>query len=188
MHIMPLDTPIQGPLLIDLKVFGDARGFFMETYRKDVFARLGIADDFVQDNHSSSSRGVLRGLHYQRRQQQAKLVRVLRGRVVDVAVDIRPGSPTFGRHVAVELSEENRRILYVPKGFAHGFHVLSDTAEFAYQCSDYYAPAEERGIAWNDPALAIDWRLAPGALPTLSEKDTRHPPLRDIAAEDLPTD
>lgn len=188
MKPLPLDSPIHGPLLIEPVVHGDARGFFMETYRLDRFAELGIHDAFVQANHSRSARGVLRGLHYQRTHGQAKLVRVLRGCVLDVAVDLRRGSPTFGRSVAVELSEDNRRLFYVPRGFAHGFVVRSDLAEFAYQCSDYYTPAEERGLLWNDPALGIDWGLDPAVPPTLSEKDARSPRLADIAPDDLPRD
>jgi len=187
MRSVALDAPA-GLLLLEPAVFGDHRGFFMETYRRDLLAGLGVHDDFVQDNHSSSSRGVLRGLHYQRRRGQAKLVRVLRGTVLDVAVDLRSGSPTFGRHAAVELSEANRRILYVPSGFAHGFLVRSDTAEFAYKCSDYYAPSEERGLAWDDPALGIPWNLPPGFRPTVSDKDARHPRLADVARDDLPED
>ncbi|MFW5857883.1 MAG: dTDP-4-dehydrorhamnose 3,5-epimerase, partial [Planctomycetota bacterium] len=149
-----IETDLPGVVLVEPEVHGDRRGFFLEAYNARDFAAVGIDDVFVQDNHSLSRRGVLRGLHYQLGQPQAKLVRVIRGEVYDVAVDVRRGSPHFGRWTAVTLSAENKLQLYVPKGFAHGFCVLSTEAEFVYKCSDYYAPAEERGIAWNDPALA----------------------------------
>jgi dTDP-4-dehydrorhamnose 3,5-epimerase len=158
-------------VLIVPKVFGDARGFFMETWRADVFARAGIDVPFVQDNHSASSRGVLRGLHYQVEQVQGKLVRVLTGEIFDVAVDIRRGSPTFGRWVGAHLSGENKHLLWVPPGFAHGFLVLSERAEVVYKCTDYYAPQHERSILWNDPGLGIEWPLDAGQQPTLSAKD-----------------
>lgn len=157
-------------VLIEPQVFGDARGFFYESFNQRAFNEAtGTDHRFVQDNHSRSSQGVLRGLHYQIRQPQGKLVRVVHGAVFDVAVDIRKSSPTFGRWVGVELSAGNRRQLWVPPGFAHGFVVLSETADFLYKTTDYYAPAHERCVAWNDPALAIDWRF-PGE-PTLSAKD-----------------
>lgn len=147
-------TAIPDLLLIEPKVFGDARGFFFESHNDDKFAATtGIRKNFVQDNHSRSSKGVLRGLHYQIQQPQAKLVRVVRGAVFDVAVDIRKSSPTFGWAVGIELSEENHRQLYVPEGFAHGFLALTDTADFLYKTSDYYAPLHERALAWNDPSL-----------------------------------
>jgi dTDP-4-dehydrorhamnose 3,5-epimerase len=170
-------TAIKDVLVIEPRVFEDARGFFMETYRRDAFAAQGIQADFVQVNHSRSVRHVLRGLHYQAGHPQGKLVRVLRGEVFDVAVDIRFGSPTFGRWVSEVLSSANRKQLYVPAGFAHGFCVLSEEAEFLYYCTDYYHPQGERGIIWNDPDLAIPW---PTTEPLLSAKDGRHPRFRDI--------
>lgn len=166
-----IDTRIADVKIIEPKVFGDDRGFFYESFNQHAFeAALGQHYDFVQDNHSKSSRGVLRGLHYQIEQAQGKLVRVVQGRVLDVAVDIRKSSPTFGQWVAVELSADNKRQLWVPPGFAHGFVVYSDTAEFLYKTTDYYAPAHERCIAWNDPQLAIDWNLG-DITPLLSGKD-----------------
>lgn len=157
-------------VLLEPKVFGDSRGFFYESYNERVFREAtGVAPRFVQDNHSRSARGVLRGLHYQVRQPQGKLVRVARGAVFDVAVDVRRGSPTFGRWVGAELSEENQRQLWVPEGFAHGFLVLSESADFLYKTTDYYAPEHERSIAWNDPGIGIAWPLQ-GA-PQLSAKD-----------------
>ena len=166
-----ISTAIDGVFILEPKLFGDARGFFTESYNQRVFEELtGARVDFVQDNHSRSAKGVLRGLHYQIEQAQGKLVRVTQGRVLDVAVDIRQSSPTFGRWVAVELSADNQRQLWIPPGFAHGFVVYSDTAEFLYKTTDYYAPAHERCIIWNDPQLAIDWAL--GAItPQLSAKD-----------------
>lgn len=166
-----IDTRIADVKIIEPKVFGDDRGFFYESFNQHAFeAAVGQHYDFVQDNHSKSSRGVLRGLHYQIAQAQGKLVRVVQGRVLDVAVDIRKSSPTFGQWVAVELSADNKRQLWVPPGFAHGFVVYSDTAEFLYKTTDYYAPAHERCIAWNDPQLAIDWNLG-DITPLLSGKD-----------------
>ena len=163
-------TAIPDVLLIEPKVFGDARGFFFESYNEKAFgAATGLDVRFVQDNHSRSARGVLRGLHYQVKQPQGKLVRVIRGAVFDVAVDVRRSSPTFGRWVGEELSEENRRQLWIPAGFAHGFLVLSDSADFVYKTTDYYAPEYERCIAWNDGTLAIDWPL--GTPPQVSAKD-----------------
>jgi dTDP-4-dehydrorhamnose 3,5-epimerase len=166
-----IETPLGGLFVLEPKVFGDERGFFMESYNERIFSGLiGAAMPFVQDNHSRSGRGVLRGLHYQVRQAQAKLVRVVQGAVFDVAVDVRRASPTFGRWFGVELSAENKRQLWVPVGFAHGFLVLSETADFLYKTTDYYAPEHERCIAWNDPAVGVDWPLA-GAEPRLSAKD-----------------
>lgn len=173
-------TPLAIPdvLLIEPKVFGDARGFFYESYNQKAFeAAVGMAVDFVQDNHSRSVKGVLRGLHYQIQQAQGKLVRVVQGSVFDVAVDIRRSSPTFGQWVGAMLTEENKHQLWVPAGFAHGFLVLSDTAEFLYKTTDYYAPEHERCIAWNDPQLNIDWPL--DVEPTLSLKDGQGQSLAD---------
>jgi len=178
MQIIP--TALPDVLILEPKVYGDGRGFFMESFNARDFARAtGLHVDFVQDNHSRSARGVLRGLHYQIEQPQGKLVRVVRGAVFDVAVDLRRASPHFGRWVGVELSEDNRRQLWVPPGFAHGFVVLSESADFLYKASDYYAPAHERGIAWNDPAIGIVWPLAAHgiAAPILSDKDRAAPPL-----------
>ena len=164
-------------VLIEPKVFGDARGFFFESFNQKAFNEAtGTNHQFVQDNHSRSAQGVLRGLHYQIQQPQGKLVRVVRGAVIDVAVDIRKSSPTFGQWVAEELSEDNHRQLWVPPGFAHGFVVLSEMAEFLYKTTDYYAPAFERCIAWDDPTLAIDWKLS-GRQPLLSAKDAQGLPL-----------
>jgi dTDP-4-dehydrorhamnose 3,5-epimerase len=165
------DTDIEDVKVIQPQVFGDHRGFFMETYR-DAFFRQNIADAvFVQENHSMSGRGVLRGLHYQIRQPQGKLVRVIRGEVFDVAVDIREGSKDFGRWVGVTLSADNRNMLWVPPGFAHGFCVLSKQAELVYKCTDYYAPDHERTLLWNDPDIGIDWPLPGEEKPLLSSKD-----------------
>ena len=164
-------------VLIEPKVFGDARGFFFESFNQKAFNdATGTNHQFVQDNHSRSAQGVLRGLHYQIQQPQGKLVRVVRGAVIDVAVDIRKSSPTFGQWVVEELSEDNHRQLWVPPGFAHGFVVLSEMAEFLYKTTDYYAPAFERCIAWDDPTLAIDWKLS-GRQPLLSAKDAQGLPL-----------
>ncbi|WP_373387077.1 dTDP-4-dehydrorhamnose 3,5-epimerase [Pseudomonas alcaligenes] len=163
-------TTIPEVLILEPKVFGDERGFFYESFNARTFAEAtGLQRDFVQDNHSRSQRGVLRGLHYQVEQAQGKLVRVTLGEVLDVAVDIRRSSPTFGHWVGVRLSAENKRQLWVPEGFAHGFVVLSDYAEFLYKTTDYYAPAHERCIRWDDPTLAIDWQY--GGVPQLSAKD-----------------
>ena len=164
-------TAIPDLLILEPKVFGDARGFFLESWNQRAFNEaVGRDVSFVQDNHSRSSRGVLRGLHYQLQQTQGKLVRVTHGRVFDVAVDVRQGSPTFGQHVAVELSGENQRQFWVPEGFAHGFLVLSDSADFLYKTTDYYHPASEQSLLWNDPALGVDWPLS-GLLPQLAAKD-----------------
>ena len=177
--LLPLDLP--GPLLIEARRFGDHRGFFLETYSARDFAALGIGDAFVQDNHSLSSEpGTVRGLHFQvPPRAQAKLVRVLRGAILDIAVDIRRSSPGFGRHVAVELSAENARQLYIPVGFAHGFCTLRPDTEVAYKVSDFYAPAEERAIAWNDPDLALPWPFGEDAV-RLSARDRAAPRLRDL--------
>lgn len=170
MKVIP--TAIPDLLIIEPKVFGDDRGFFFESFNRRAFAELiGRDSDFVQDNHSRSVQGVLRGLHYQIQHPQGKLVRVVQGKVLDVAVDIRRSSPSFGKHVAVELSAENKRMLWIPEGFAHGFTVLSDSADFLYKTTDYWYPEHERCIRWNDPALAIDWQLQ--GTPALSVKDAQ---------------
>ncbi|MBR0457744.1 MAG: dTDP-4-dehydrorhamnose 3,5-epimerase [Victivallales bacterium] len=175
-----LKTDIDGVLILEPRVFGDSRGYFFESWSKTRYHEAGIDCDFVQDNESCSSYGVLRGLHYQAAPYtQAKLVRVIQGAVLDVAVDIREGSPTYGKHVAVELSGENKRQLFIPRGFAHGFAVLSQTAIFAYKCDNFYQPSAERGIRFDDPQLAINWQVRPDHW-NLSEKDTRHPAFRDI--------
>lgn len=162
---------IEGLFLIEQKVFGDSRGYFMETYNYEDFKQAGITDIFVQDNQSLSRRGVLRGLHYQKNYPQGKLVRVIKGEVFDVAVDIRKGSKTFGKWHGEILSAENNKQLYVPKGFAHGFLVLSEEAEFVYKCSDFYYPEDQDGILYNDPAIHIDWPIEEGMEIILSEKD-----------------
>ncbi len=170
MQITATDLP--GVFILEPRVFGDARGFFYESFNQKVFAEgTGVHTGFVQDNHSRSARGVLRGLHYQLQQPQGKLVRVAAGEVYDVAVDLRRSSPDFGRWVGVHLSADNRRQLWVPPGFGHGFLVLSEHAEFLYKTTDYYAPSHERCILWNDADLAIDWPLPDGMTPALSAKD-----------------
>ncbi|MFV0680468.1 dTDP-4-dehydrorhamnose 3,5-epimerase [Ottowia sp.] len=173
-------TAIDGVLVLEPKVFGDARGFFMESYNRRAFGQAtGLDIDFVQDNHSRSRQGVLRGLHYQIQQPQGKLVRVTQGAVFDVAVDVRRSSPTFGRWVGVELTADNHRQLWVPAGMAHGFVVLSDSADFLYKTTDYYAPEFERSIAWDDPTIGIEWPLAAHGItePLLSDKDRAGVPL-----------
>jgi len=165
-------TDIPDLLIFQPAVFGDERGFFLETFRADVFARLGIAATFVQDNHSGSRQGILRGLHYQIRQGQGKLVRAIAGKIFDVAVDLRRNSSTFGRWVGVVLSAENKQQVWIPMGFAHGFYVLSEWAELVYKTTDYYAPEWERTLQWNDPAVGIEWPLLNGQAPVLSEKDS----------------
>jgi dTDP-4-dehydrorhamnose 3,5-epimerase len=173
-------TEIDGVIVIEPKIFDDPRGFFYESYQKKRFVQEGIKDDFVQDNISSSAKGVLRGLHFQAAPRaQAKLMRVLRGSVYDVVVDIRPRSKTFGKFFPILLSAENRRMLYVPKGFAHGFCVLEEGTEFMYKVSDYYSPEHERGILWSDPGLAISWPKIDRPF-ILSEKDTKFPILKDL--------
>lgn len=170
-----IETELPGVLIVEPTVFGDARGYFMETFQKEEFAAAGITDEFVQDNQSRSSRGVLRGVHFQKEHTQGKLVRVTKGEVFDVAVDCRPGSATFGKWTGVILSEENKRQFYVPKGFAHGFLVLSDVAEFCYKCTDYYDPSAEGGIPYDDPTVGIQWPDC-GCDYLLSEKDKKHTP------------
>lgn len=173
-----IPTRLAEVLILEPRVFGDERGFFYESFNARAFEEAtGVCRDFVQDNHSRSARGVLRGLHYQIEQPQGKLVRVVAGEVLDVAVDIRRGSPGFGQWVGVRLSAENKRQLWVPEGFAHGFVVLSEHAEFLYKTTDYYAPAHERCIRWDDPELAIDWQF--DGVPQLSAKDQAAPVLRD---------
>jgi dTDP-4-dehydrorhamnose 3,5-epimerase len=176
-------TEIPGVIILEPKVFQDGRGLFMETYQKQKYKEAGITASFVQDNLSVSQKNTLRGLHYQYPKGQAKLVQVLQGSVLDVAVDIRRGSPSFGRCVSVELNDVNKKQLFIPSGFAHGFIVLTDTALFNYKCSNYYSPADEKGVIFSDPDLAIKW--PPGDY-ILSEKDTRYPRLHDIAEENLP--
>lgn len=176
-----IETEIQGLFIIEPDVYGDSRGYFFESFSKKRFEeQTGINVDFVQDNESRSTYGVVRGLHFQRPPHaQAKLVRVVSGRVLDVAVDLREGSPTYGRHVAVELSGENHRQVFIPKGFAHGFSVLSEEAVFQYKCDDYYAPETEGAVAWDDPDIAIDWRI-PADDMILSERDKKHPRLSEL--------
>ncbi|OCK53493.1 dTDP-4-dehydrorhamnose 3,5-epimerase [Bradyrhizobium sp. LMTR 3] len=170
-------TALPEVLILEPRLFGDQRGFFLETYQLPRYSEHGISLPFVQDNMSRSSHGVLRGLHLQNPFTQGKLVTALRGRVLDVAVDVRVGSPRFGHHVAVELSEENRRQLWVPRGFAHGFVVLSETADFFYKCDDLYSPKDEVSIRWNDPAIGINWGID---APSLSAKDADAPLLKDV--------
>ncbi len=166
-----IDTAIKEVKILEPQVFGDERGFFMETWRENFF-RENVCDcALVQDNHSRSFHGILRGLHSQFKNTQGKLVRVIQGEVFDVAVDIRKSSPTFGKHVGVVLSAENKRQLWIPEGFAHGFYVMSETAEFVYKCSNYYDTSEEQSILWNDPDLAIEWPITDGKEPLLSAKD-----------------
>lgn len=172
-----IQTAVKDALIIEPKVFGDERGFFMESWNRRSFAGIGLDVDFVQDNHSRSQQGVLRGLHYQIKQPQGKLVRVLSGEVFDVAVDLRRSSPTFGRWAGVVLSAENKRMFWVPPGFAHGFLVLSTSADFLYKASEYYAPEHERSLLWNDPDLSIDWPLV--GTPTLATKDAAGTLLKD---------
>jgi dTDP-4-dehydrorhamnose 3,5-epimerase len=172
-----IPTSLPGVVILEPRVFGDERGFFLESFNEKAFAELGITQQFVQDNHSGSRRNVVRGLHYQIRQPQGKLVRVVQGEVLDVAVDVRRSSATFGRWEAVRLSGENKRMLWIPVGFAHGFRVLSESAQVLYKATDYYAPEHERTVAWNDPELKIDWQLE--GEPIVSAKDQRGVALRD---------
>ena len=174
-----IKTAIDGLVIIEPKVFGDARGYFFESFSQREFEEKVRKINFVQDNESMSSYGVMRGLHFQAPPfTQSKLVRCVKGKVLDVAVDIRKGSPTYGQHVAVELSEDNHRQFFVPRGFAHGFAVLSETAIFQYKCDNFYAPQHEGAIAWDDPDLNIDWKVPTDKI-ILSEKDTKHPRLKD---------
>ena len=176
-----INTDIPGLLILEPVIHGDARGYFFEAFnQKDFDEAVGMHVTFVQDNESKSSYGVLRGLHFQKGDHaQAKLVRVVSGRVLDVAVDIRPGSPTFGRHVSVELTGENHRMFFIPRGFAHGFSVLSEEAVFQYKCDNFYCPESEGGIAWDDPSLGIDWQL-PAEAVKLSDKDRRNPKISEL--------
>ena len=176
-------TGLDGVLVIEPAVFGDDRGFFLETWQRDKYAEAGVKADFIQDNHSRSQRGVIRGLHYQLKHAQAKLVYAVRGCIFDVAVDIRPGSSTFGRWTGCLLSDENRLQLFVPEGFAHGFSVLSEYADVTYKCSDFYAPGDEYGIFYNDPDLNIDWRVDSAIV---SDKDLTYPCLKDISLSNIP--
>lgn len=176
-----INTEIEGAYIIEPKVFGDKRGYFMETYNENEFKANGLNYTFVQDNQSKSKKGVLRGLHFQKTYPQAKLVRVLEGEVLDVAVDLRKGSKTYGKWVGVVLSEENKKMFMIPRGFAHGFVVLSETATFSYKCDEFYHPEDEGGIAWNDPDIAINWQYE--GEPLLSEKDKKHPTLKESKME-----
>jgi dTDP-4-dehydrorhamnose 3,5-epimerase len=178
-----LTTPLKGVLIVEPKVFGDCRGFFTETYHRKRYQNFGMDCSFVQDNLSFSVKHTLRGLHFQIRRPQAKLVQVLCGEVFDVVVDLRRGSSTFGQWEGVHLSEENKRQLFVPEGFAHGFCVLSDTALFSYKCSDFYAPEDEGGVLWSDPAIGITW---PVSTPIISEKDRRYELLAHLSPDQLP--
>ena len=174
------ETSIEGVIIVDMKSYGDARGYFMETYKKSDFEKGGIGVDFVQDNQSASTKGVLRGLHFQIKHPQSKLVRVVEGEVFDVCVDLRKGSPTYGKWEGVILSAENKRQFFIPRGFAHGFLVLSDHAVFCYKCDDVYHPNDEGGLMWNDPAIGIEWPAMQGderfyaSKVRLSEKDKQH--------------
>ena len=174
-------TDIEGVYIVDTKVFGDERGYFTETYKKTDFDEAGLKYEFVQDNQSRSKRGVLRGLHFQKEFPQAKLVRVIEGEVFDVAVDLRKGSPTYGKWAGIVLSEENHKQFMIPRGFAHGFLVLSEYATFCYKCDEVYHPEDEGGIIWNDPDIGIEWPFTEGI--QLSEKDTKHPLLKDYGVE-----
>lgn len=176
-----INTDIPGLYILEPVIHGDARGYFFEAFnQKDFDEAVGMHVTFVQDNESKSSYGVLRGLHFQKGDHaQAKLVRVVSGRVLDVAVDMRPGSPTFGRHVSVELTGENHRMFFIPRGFAHGFSVLSEEAVFQYKCDNFYCPESEGGIAWDDPSLGIDWQL-PAEAVKLSDKDRRNPKISEL--------
>ncbi len=178
-----IQTKLPGVIVFEPKCFGDSRGFFLETSRDDVLKEAGIKEQFVQDNHSRSKKGVLRGLHYQLVQPHGKLVRVASGAVYDVAVDVRVDSPTFGQWYGTTLDEETMRMMYVPPGFAHGFVVLSDIADFIYKCTNYYHPQSEQGIAWNDPELNIQWPLSDVSL---SDKDLANPNLSQQLKENLP--
>lgn len=184
MHLTVIKAAIPDVLIIEPQVFRDSRGFFMETFHGEKYRQIGIKRIFVQDNHSHSQRGILRGLHYQLKQPQAKLVYAVRGEIFDVAVDIRRGSPTFARWAGAILSAENNRQFYIPEGFAHGFYVLSERADVIYKCSDYYAPDDEYGLLYSDPAINIDWPLE--GEPLLSVKDCHYPLLKNVPETQLP--
>ena len=175
-----IKTSIDGVLIVEPTAFGDSRGYFMETYQREEFRKGGITVDFVQDNQSMSTKGVLRGLHFQKQFSQSKLVRCIRGEVYDVAVDLRPGSETYGKWEGVLLSAENRRQFFIPKNFAHGFLVLSDEAEFVYKVDDFYHPNDEGGLMWNDPDIGVDWPIPEGMEIKLSDKDKLHPPFSEL--------
>jgi dTDP-4-dehydrorhamnose 3,5-epimerase len=178
-----IETSLPGVYELRPVIYRDARGSFLETYHQAKFTALGINDTFLQDNHSISSRGTLRGLHYQLRHAQAKLCRVVEGEALDVAVNIRVGSPHFGKWTSVRLSSKQQNLIYIPAGFAHGFLALTETVQFLYKCSDYYAPSDEYGILWSDPALAIDWGTS---TPVLSQKDANNPKLANVQHQFLP--
>lgn len=172
-----IDTALDSVKIIEPKVFGDDRGFFLESWNKQLFEDNGLPSHFVQDNHSRSSQGVLRGLHYQLKNAQGKLVRVTSGEVFDVAVDMRKSSPQFGQWMGVLLSESNKRQLWVPPGFAHGFYVVSESADFQYKCTDYYSPEHERSLMWNDPTVGVEWPIIEGTEPLLAAKDAAGLPI-----------
>jgi dTDP-4-dehydrorhamnose 3,5-epimerase len=178
-------TSLPGVIVVEPEAFADERGYFMESLRVDWLAEQGVTRPFVQENQSGSQIGTLRGLHFQLKQPQAKLCRAVSGEVLDVVVDIRIGSPTFGQHVTVLLTAENKKQIYIPRNFAHGFVVLTPYAEFLYKCDDYYDPADQHGIAWDDPYLAIEWQLNSNVV--LSNKDRQNPTLKCLGAEDLPS-
>lgn len=184
MSIIITETAIPGVLIAEPKVFKDARGFFLETYHAQKYAEKGIEKTFVQDNHSRSVKGTLRGLHYQLNRPQGKMIYTVNGEIFDVAVDIRRGSPTFGKWVGAILSGENKKQLYIPEGFAHGFYVLSESADVTYKCTDFYASGDEYGLLWSDPAINIEWPLQ--GSPLLSEKDSQCPSLNSIPTAHLP--
>lgn len=181
-----IETNLKGLLLIKPKVFGDSRGHFFESYQAERYKKAGIPCDFIQDNMSRSQKGVLRGLHFQHQHTQEKLITVSRGEIFDVVIDVRKNSPTFGKSYCVILNDENHFQLFIPKGFAHGFYVMSDIADFHYKCSDYYYPEFESGIIWNDPALNIEWPFAKDFIPTLSDKDKKYSGLKSLDPKLLP--
>lgn len=184
MSLKLISTPFLEVILIELEVFHDSRGFFMETFHHEKYAMAGVNRSFVQDNFSHSKKGILRGLHYQLRRPQAKLIYVMSGEIFDVAVDIRKGSPTFSKWFGTYLSSENKRQIYIPEGFAHGFCVLSGSADVIYKCTDFYVPGDDFGILWSDPEININW---PVNDPILSDKDSKNPPLSAISRELLPS-
>jgi len=181
-----IETNLPGVVIVEPAVFHDERGFFLESYHRDKFQELGIKSTFVQDNHSRSRRGVLRGLHFQLKSPQAKLCRVARGKVLDVAVDIRTGSPTFGQWASAILSDENHHMLFVPRGFAHGFYVLSDQVDFLYKCDNFYDPQDQCGVLWNDPQMGIDWGIPDGERPIVNARDNAYLALGEMDISKLP--